>query len=80
LIPWDQDRELLAMLCIVSEIAFVADFGVPAETVTAFRSPYPKCERCWNHRPSVGQDPAHPTLCERCARVVANMGSFVAST
>jgi isoleucyl-tRNA synthetase len=29
-----------------------------------------KCERCWNYRPSVGQDAHHPTLCDRCVKVV----------
>ncbi|MFN9956240.1 MAG: zinc finger domain-containing protein, partial [bacterium] len=24
------------------------------------------CERCWRHRPEVGQSAAHPTLCGRC--------------
>ncbi|MFQ5927948.1 MAG: class I tRNA ligase family protein, partial [Terriglobia bacterium] len=30
-----------------------------------------KCERCWNYSPSVGMNPAHPTLCERCTRALA---------
>ena len=25
-----------------------------------------KCERCWTWSPRVGEDAAHPTLCERC--------------
>ncbi len=25
-----------------------------------------KCERCWHHRPDVGSDPQHPTICGRC--------------
>ncbi len=25
-----------------------------------------KCERCWNYRASVGNNPEHPTLCDRC--------------
>ncbi|MEO6462097.1 MAG: zinc finger domain-containing protein, partial [Candidatus Eisenbacteria bacterium] len=25
-----------------------------------------RCERCWNHRATVGAAPAHPTLCARC--------------
>ncbi|MFA5609806.1 MAG: class I tRNA ligase family protein, partial [Alcaligenes sp.] len=25
-----------------------------------------KCERCWHHRPDVGQNAEHPTLCGRC--------------
>lgn len=33
-----------------------------------------KCERCWHRLPSVGQDPAHPGLCERCVLNVTGPG------
>jgi isoleucyl-tRNA synthetase len=26
-----------------------------------------KCDRCWHYRDDVGADPAHPTICGRCA-------------
>ncbi len=69
------DPALLATLCIVSEVQVVADRPAPVapgeEIVEASRSPYAKCERCWNLRASVGQDAEHPTLCDRCVRVVA---------
>jgi isoleucyl-tRNA synthetase len=26
-----------------------------------------KCERCWIHEATVGQDPDHPTICGECA-------------
>ena len=29
-----------------------------------------KCERCWTYSESVGKNPDHPDLCERCAAVV----------
>ncbi len=29
-----------------------------------------KCERCWNYRPTVGDDEEHPTLCDRCIEAV----------
>lgn len=29
-----------------------------------------ECERCWNYSTHVGEDPAYPSLCERCAPVV----------
>ncbi len=29
-----------------------------------------KCERCWTYSETVGKNPAHPTLCARCASVV----------
>jgi isoleucyl-tRNA synthetase len=67
---WLSDRELLAALCIVSEVDILADPAVAGETVEAERSPHAKCQRCWNYRPSVGQNAEHPTLCERCARVL----------
>jgi isoleucyl-tRNA synthetase len=74
-------RDLLELVCIVSEVQVVADRPDGAVTSTEYptiwilarRSPYPKCERCWNLRPSVGTSPEHPTLCERCARVLRAM-------
>lgn len=29
-----------------------------------------KCKRCWKYDETVGKDPKHPDLCERCATVV----------
>ncbi len=29
-----------------------------------------KCERCWIHDPTVGQDKDHPTICNRCLDVL----------
>jgi isoleucyl-tRNA synthetase len=26
-----------------------------------------KCERCWHYTADVGAEPAHPSLCARCA-------------
>jgi len=31
-----------------------------------------KCERCWTISETVGQDEAHPEICDRCADVVKN--------
>ena len=79
---WLPERELLATLCNVSDIEFVDNFSEisaqafatianSSESVAADRSPYAKCERCWNHRSTVGLNAEHPTLCERCAQVVS---------
>ncbi len=69
------DLDLLTSLCIVSEIRLEgpasAEVVPGAIGVVAERSDYAKCERCWNLRPTVGQDAEQPTLCDRCARVVA---------
>jgi isoleucyl-tRNA synthetase len=67
---WVNERELLATLCIVSEVEIATDPAATVERITAEPAPYTKCQRCWNYRPSVGQNPAHPTLCERCADAV----------
>ncbi len=32
-----------------------------------------KCERCWTRSDSVGNQAGHPTLCSRCADVVAKL-------
>jgi isoleucyl-tRNA synthetase len=32
-----------------------------------------KCERCWLRDPSVGRNEAHPTICTRCASVLAEL-------
>ena len=37
------------------------------------KTPYPRCERCWRHKPTVGINPAHPHLCDRCAEVVDHL-------
>ncbi|MFO0950956.1 MAG: isoleucine--tRNA ligase [Isosphaeraceae bacterium] len=74
----ESNRGLLTTLAIVSDLQVgglpdgaVAGVDLPALRVHAARSPHAKCERCWNLRESVGQDPAHPTLCARCVKVIA---------
>jgi isoleucyl-tRNA synthetase len=84
---WLPDRELMATLCMVSEIEIVAapspsngDASAIAESITAEKATYAKCERCWNYRPTVGQSELHPTLCERCVRVVEELNTLTTST
>jgi isoleucyl-tRNA synthetase len=33
-----------------------------------------KCARCWNYRPSVGSEPDHPEICDRCLPVILGAG------
>jgi isoleucyl-tRNA synthetase len=40
------------------------------DIATVAQTTAPKCERCWRHRESVGQNSAHPTLCDRCAAAI----------
>lgn len=68
------DPLLLSTLCIVSSVKI---HGVPspaAPTVTTSRSTDAKCERCWNYRSTVGHNTEHPTLCDRCATVMGELG------
>ncbi len=69
------ERDLLASICNVSEVEIVADPAASTESIVADRSPHAKCERCWNYRPTVGQSPEHPALCNRCTRVVTALRS-----
>ena len=39
-----------------------------ALAVRAAPSAHAKCERCWHYRDDVGSNPAHPTICGRCAQ------------
>ncbi len=68
----------LPAILIVSDVQMVEekeeDFAkgenYSALFIKAVKSSDRKCERCWNYRPSVGQDGEHPTLCSRCVTVV----------
>jgi isoleucyl-tRNA synthetase len=53
----------------VVEIAKEGGVWVRVQASTA-----PKCERCWHHRPEVGGNAEHPTICARCVDNVAGPG------
>ncbi len=42
------------------------DLDVPGVAVAVSVSEHPKCMRCWQRQPDVGQDSEHPDICERC--------------
>jgi len=63
--------EQFAALCIVSEVKLQKAVG---ETViSAQKSSYEKCQRCWNYWPSVGSNSQHPDICLRCADVLESL-------
>jgi isoleucyl-tRNA synthetase len=73
-------RDLLKTLFIVSRVelhgsatgAVVYESQeIPGFVVAVAKAPGRKCERCWVWSERVGEDPRHPTLCERCVPVVA---------
>ena len=69
----DQD---LKTLFIVSDVKIVEGEGegyegeVQGVKVKVEANTAPKCVRCWTHDEHIGEDPDHPELCPRCAKVV----------
>ncbi|MFA5183389.1 MAG: isoleucine--tRNA ligase [Syntrophales bacterium] len=59
--------ELLPMIFIASKVTLAEGEGEPKVS----HAPGEKCERCWNWRESVGKNSTHPTICDRCAKVVS---------
>ena len=41
--------------------------------VGAVKAAGEKCERCWIYSTELGKNAAHPTLCPRCAAVMAEL-------
>ena len=76
--------EELRSICIVSNLKFVgkdsfdggyesADY--PGLIIKTLPASFPKCERCWMHDATIGQDKEYPSLCERCVRVIRELDS-----
>jgi len=64
----------LASYLVVSEVTFDGPAPVAGEPwgVAIAKTPHPKCERCWNHRATVGASAEHPTLCHRCVEALSS--------
>jgi len=72
-------RDQFSTILIVSSAELVQadqlDDGIESETIPGVKikvspSNDQKCERCWIHDPTVGQDNNHPTICKRCLDVL----------
>jgi len=63
-----EDGGLLEEICLVSQLEIKAGAGEVVVKVAPARGT--RCARCWKYEESVGRDPEHPELCERCAQVV----------
>jgi isoleucyl-tRNA synthetase len=59
----EASRAELPALFIVSSVT-LADGPLAVEVS---RAPGERCERCWIYADDRGRDPAHPTLCGKCA-------------
>ena len=73
---------IVSSVHLVSEADFKASFGSDEQSETntlALSGAYvavkphqaPKCERCWHHELSVGEDQTHPSVCHRCIKNMA---------
>jgi isoleucyl-tRNA synthetase len=63
--------EQFAALCIVSEVKLQKAVG--ETVVSAQKSSYEKCQRCWNYWPSVGSNSQYPDICLRCVDVLREL-------
>ncbi len=74
----------LRAFCIVSQLELAPLDQAPQDAccaeeleglkISAEKAHGEKCARCWIHSTQLGTQPAHPALCPRCARVVAETG------
>ncbi len=58
----------------LDEIFVISDLRLEESSsfsVEISKTPNTRCERCWRHREDVGSHAAYPTLCGRCATVLA---------
>jgi len=70
----DQLRYLFIVSAVELEQAPSAN-GVAGVKVEVARAAGKKCERCWNYSTHVGEDPAYPTICERCSPVLKQIAA-----
>ncbi len=66
---------LLPQVLIVSAVKLVEGAegtfrGDAGLSVSVSRAEGQKCARCWSYSKTIGQDVAHPDLCDRCAHVI----------
>ncbi len=57
----------LKFLTVTSRATLEQAQSAQEESIEASASAGTKCERCWHYCDDVGAEPAHPTLCGRCA-------------
>jgi isoleucyl-tRNA synthetase len=75
----DQCRSLFIVSSV--DIVSINEFGDGSKTeeleglrIKVAPSKDEKCERCWVHDPTTGDDDKHPTICGRCLSALKEMG------
>jgi len=72
----ERHRDDLRYLFIVSSVTLErspSGNGTGGLGIEVSKADGHKCERCWNYSTHVGEDPAYPTVCERCAPVLKQL-------
>jgi isoleucyl-tRNA synthetase len=70
-------KDQLRFLFIVSAVMLeqsASGNGTGRVNVRVSKAEGKKCERCWNYSIHVGEDPNYPTVCERCSKVLKELG------
>jgi isoleucyl-tRNA synthetase len=57
---------LLPSVFIVSQVELFEDTALEEPAVRVVRAEGAKCVRCWNYSTSVGTNPDHQDICDRC--------------
>ena len=80
LIPYqDQLRSIFIVSSVHMASAEEVRNGIESEEIEGLKimvapSEDQKCERCWVHDPTVGDDRLHPSICKRCLGVLKETG------
>ncbi|HEO69726.1 MAG TPA: isoleucine--tRNA ligase, partial [Candidatus Hydrogenedentes bacterium] len=61
-LPW----VFIVSACAIEPVSEQARASEEKLVVNVERAPGQKCVRCWNYSASVGMNPRHPEVCERC--------------
>jgi len=75
----DQLRSIFIVSSVQVLPSEAVDGGYESEEIAGlkvlvFPSEDKKCERCWVHDPSVGENSLHPALCSRCYEAMVEAG------
>jgi len=70
-----EESTFLSDFFIVSECETILDENANSPVDISVRpADGEKCQRCWKYDRKVGEDPAHPDICPRCAEIVKQRG------
>ena len=77
--PYRDDLRAIFIVSKAEMVKGVLPDGFSSEdmqgvSVKVSRADGEKCNRCWVHETTVGQQPGHPQICSRCYNTLKSMG------